>query len=58
MLKHRNDVCFNNNTIKIARSLILLIKSLVLYWACYIKKKVKTAVGEWLPVIDDAIPLN
>jgi hypothetical protein len=55
--KHRNEVCFTNCHIKTARSLILLIKTLCGYWTGALKKKVKDVVGEWLPVIEDAIPL-
>lgn len=56
--KHRNELCYNNMQIKSARSLILMIKSLCLYWICVMKKKVKDVVGEWLPVIEYAIPIN
>ena len=55
--KHRNEVCFSNCNVKTARSLILLIKTLCGYWSGNLKKKVKDAVGEWFPVIENAIPL-
>ena len=55
--KHRNEVCFNTCAVKTARTLILLIKTLCGYWAGNVKRKIKDAIGEWLPVIEDAIPL-
>ena len=56
--KHRNDICFNNAQIKSARTIILMITSLCLYWTGNMKKKFKDAVGDWLPVIEYAIPLS
>lgn len=57
--KHRNDICSNNSSIKTPRSLILLIKSLVLYWTGNIKRKQQcTTTKEWMPVVEDAIPLD
>lgn len=56
--KHRNEVIFNNYTIKTARTLILQIKSCCLHWASNMTKRIKNVVGDWLPVVEDAIPLN
>lgn len=56
--KHRNDLCFNNSSIKTARNLIPMIKSLCCYWTENLKKKVKDAVDAWLPVIEDVIPIQ
>lgn len=53
-----NEVCFNQCTQKSARTLILLIKSLCLYWACNMHKKVKTSMEDWLPILEDTIPLG
>lgn len=62
LLKHRNEVCFNNSTIKTARNIIFLIISLVMYWAGHKKFKQTTqeAAQDWLPSEDvmDAIPLR
>lgn len=44
--------------IKSARTLILLIKSLCCYWTWIMSKKIKDAIGKWLPIIEDVIPLN
>lgn len=56
--KHRNDRCFNDYTVKSARSLIFLIKSLLCYWIGNTSGAVKMAVEAWMPIIEDAIPLN
>lgn len=56
--KYYDDIFFDNSLIKIARSIILIIKFLVLYWTGNLKKKAQISAEEWLPVIEDAIPLD
>ena len=56
--KHRKNMCFNDCHSKTARTLVFLIKSLIQYWAGKMKKKEAKAAQSWLPVIEDAIPLN
>lgn len=56
--KYRNDLCFNDCTTKSARSIILLIKSIVDYWTCTMKNQAKTTAKLWVLVIEDAIPLD
>lgn len=56
--KHRNDLCFNNNRIYSARSVILQILSLVSYWTGTAKEELQVAIQEWVPLELDEIPLQ
>lgn len=51
-------MCFNDCSTKYARSLILLIKSIIDYWTGNMKKQVKIAAKSWMPVIEDVISLD
>ena len=55
--KYRNDSCFNNCAARTARTLILQIKSLLSYWSGNVKARIQQGVEEWMPVVEDAIPL-
>lgn len=37
---------------------MLHIKSIVIYWTGPVKKKVKKIAMGWMPIIEDAVPLN
>ena len=57
--RHRNDLCFLTGThIKANRHLILLIISLIQYWAGKIHDNVKQALNRWMPQEMDHIPLQ
>lgn len=56
--KHKNDMCFNYYALKSARSIILQIKTTVAYWICNVKKKAKETLTRWMPLIENAIPLD
>jgi hypothetical protein len=56
--KHRNALIFQDTPLKPIRSLILLIISLVEYWAGHMDKRIKTAAANWLPTDIHAIPLR
>lgn len=56
--KHRNERCFDHCHVKTARSIIFLIKSLLCYWAGNTSEVVQMEVGAWLPILEDATPLN
>ena len=55
--KHRNELCFASGKRKTTRQIILLIISLVHYWAGQVKPQVQECMSLWLPVDTDAIPL-
>lgn len=44
--KHRNSICLSEMTVKTTRNLVLLIRSLVLYWLGHVKEKIKDAVAD------------
>lgn len=56
--KNRNALIFQDSTIKTIGSLILLIISLVDYWAGHMHKHIKSAIANWLPEDIQAIPLR
>lgn len=57
--KLRNDSCFNNVPNKTFRTIILLIISLLTYWAGIIKRSVRDIIQtDWMPEDVDMIPLQ